>query len=523
MADWMISLNAQGTGTGAGWGNNASLANTQAVLNSMASGDRALFEPGYDLFTTAGPFTVSVPCTILGQTRGGVNNYAGLRSNRTPGWQPNGVWVDGATVGSVTYPTLTPATQGSDIFWVVDAAAQGAGTVFQHLKFRDLGTAIRPKFSAQGVRGKISVANLYSYNVNGLVYPQQNSDGQCQVTAQSCTSVGYSLGMIRAFNNMYLTDCHGDAQNQFMNPGTNLFGFHVQDAIVDQVTATAATSQIGFTNPHGMNVGDIITVVAIAAGSTPLVVGTVYYVQSVPSSTTLTLSATLGGGLLTITADGTLSVQLTQARYDLQFNDVTMINHAASAPLGSSRNDPTNPAVMPYYLQGDGGVAEENTNVLPSADAYFGPSGDRGFDGKPPIAKGNIKRIYCVGNGYSVAAHDDTVQAWYVDCYFSTSARLSNDPSKSSNIQASGQLFIDHCIMYQAETNATQYCTAYGSVQAAHTQSGVLIPQRCGAMTVMNSQIFIKTGLTKAILAGGGSPFVTPTYAETNTTTTVLP
>ena len=79
----------------------------------------------------------------------------------------------------------------------------------------------------------------------------------------------------------------GEAAGITVNIATGVF------TIVGGVWRTLAVGDaVRFTNSGG-------------ALPTPLVADTDYYVQSVLSSTTFTLSATLGGGLLTITAAGT--------------------------------------------------------------------------------------------------------------------------------------------------------------------------------------------------------------------------
>jgi hypothetical protein len=77
-------------------------------------------------------------------------------------------------------------------------------------------------------------------------------------------------------------------------------------------------------------------------------------------------------------------------------------------------------------------------------------------------------------------------------------------------------------IEQRATPGASQYFVAYGTVQPAHTQSGVTVPQRTGHMFVDSSLIRIKAGLTKLLLSPGGSPVSTPTYSETNTTTVTV-
>jgi hypothetical protein len=377
---------------------------------------------------------------LKGETRGGANGRAIITGTRTWPWPQNGVWSDGATVGGVTYPTLTAAAPGTNVFLYQAAAAGSGGSVFSWLAFRHIGTPFKPSLGSSATLGTITVNDCYTYNTNGLVYIDANSDGQCAITANRCRSIGYSEGMFRAFGNIILTDCHGDAKSQFHSPTTNLFGAHVQDAI---------------------------------AG-------------------------------------------VTSGQYTGQFTRCSMINHAAAPPAGSSKD----PAATGNYAQGDGFVCEENTLFLASSGLVATGNADRGIDLKCAIPAGNLRAYWGSGNGYSIAMHDDTVDAYVLDSFLGTTARPSYSSAKSSPLQASGNLHAVRCVIEQRHTPVTsQFVVAFGSVQPKHTQSGVTVPQRTGHMFVDSSVIRMKAGTTKTLLSPGGSPVSTPTYSETNTTT----
>lgn len=70
-------------------------------------------------------------------------------------------------------------------------------------------------------------------------------------------------------------------------------------------TGSASTDRLTTATAHGLLVGDRVRLVA-GTGSLPtgLSAATDYYVQAVPSTTTLTLAATRGGALIDITVDG---------------------------------------------------------------------------------------------------------------------------------------------------------------------------------------------------------------------------
>jgi hypothetical protein len=380
---------------------------------------------------------------LKGETRGGANARAILTGNRTSPWPVNGVWTDGKTVGGVTYPTLTAANPGPNVFLYQAAAASSGGSVFSWLAFRDLGTPFKPSLGSSATLGLITVNDCYTCNTNGLVYIDSNTDGQCSIVANRCRSIGYSEGMFRAFGDITATDCHGDAKSQFHSPTTNLFGAHVQDAIVG----------------------------------------------------------------------------VTLVKYNATFVRCSFINHAAHAPFGSSQD----PSTSGHYPQGDGIPLEENTNVIQITAVCVTGNADRGLDLKPPAVAGSISHVWSVGNGFSVAAHDDTVETWVTDSFLGTPFRPSYDNDKAACLQASGHLNIARCVIEQRATpGASQYYAAFGTVQPSHTQSGATVPQRVGQIMVNHSLIRLKAGLTKTLMSPGGSPVVTPTYFESDTTTVTV-
>jgi Predicted phage phi-C31 gp36 major capsid-like protein len=70
-----------------------------------------------------------------------------------------------------------------------------------------------------------------------------------------------------------------------------------------QVTFTDTGDIVTFATPHGLAVGDVVTFGTITT-TTGIVAGTKYYVRTVPSTTTVTLSATKNGAVLALTTDG---------------------------------------------------------------------------------------------------------------------------------------------------------------------------------------------------------------------------
>jgi hypothetical protein len=75
---------------------------------------------------------------------------------------------------------------------------------------------------------------------------------------------------------------------------------------------TAATDRLTTATPHGLAVGDPVRLTGTGTPGTGLVLNTLYFVQSVPSSTTLTLTAAYGGTAIDVTGagSGTTAIQL---------------------------------------------------------------------------------------------------------------------------------------------------------------------------------------------------------------------
>jgi hypothetical protein len=79
-------------------------------------------------------------------------------------------------------------------------------------------------------------------------------------------------------------------------------------------TATASSATLTATT-HGLVVGDVISASTTTTLPAPLAVQTAYYVVSVPTVNTFTVSATSGGGAITMTTAGTGTHNALQAGY----------------------------------------------------------------------------------------------------------------------------------------------------------------------------------------------------------------
>lgn len=124
-------------------------------------------------------------------------------------------------------------------------------------------------------------------------------------------AIGTSVNPGVQIGRIFTTDANGHAfadVTRFM-PG-NSRGFNSFDAMptvggtVAAVTANASTNVLTTTYWHGLAVGNPVRFTTAGTLPSGLTAGVTYYVRSIPSDTTLTLSATLGGAELDITSTG---------------------------------------------------------------------------------------------------------------------------------------------------------------------------------------------------------------------------
>jgi len=81
------------------------------------------------------------------------------------------------------------------------------------------------------------------------------------------------------------------------------FGGEADRPVAPSVTFTDAGDLVTTPTAHGLAVGDSVKVASVTT-TTGITANTTYYVKSVPSATTFTLSATSGGSTLALTSDG---------------------------------------------------------------------------------------------------------------------------------------------------------------------------------------------------------------------------
>lgn len=108
----------------------------------------------------------------------------------------------------------------------------------------------------------------------------------------------------------------------FLDEATVLLGFDTPVGGAT-VTAVAATDVFTTASAHGLAIGDRIIFLTVT-GAAPIAVGTTYYVLTVPSGTTFTLSLTSGGAVLDITTAGTAGTIAKMVDYACHLSAVSL-------------------------------------------------------------------------------------------------------------------------------------------------------------------------------------------------------
>lgn len=76
-----------------------------------------------------------------------------------------------------------------------------------------------------------------------------------------------------------------------------------QGAVIGLASGLATTDVITASTPHGLSVGNAVNLPTLTGGAGLTALTTTYYVQSIPSLTTLKLAATLGGAAVDFTTN----------------------------------------------------------------------------------------------------------------------------------------------------------------------------------------------------------------------------
>jgi lysophospholipase L1-like esterase len=201
-----------------------------------------------------------------------------------------------------------------------------------------IGTAYRPAASA---------ANLAKYRICGgigQVYASSNytawsytmGDGTNGNTLGDATRQSYQIAfewvtdspwfqiqqLARTAGFMLYVDDQ-QVSGGTLATSTNYGGtsFTLVDWSVGSATITASGAVFTTPGAHGLQVGDAVYLGAITT-TTGVTANIPYFVLSTPSTTTFTLSATLGGSALTLTGDGSTArvAKAVTRKYRLEFN-----------------------------------------------------------------------------------------------------------------------------------------------------------------------------------------------------------
>ena len=130
---------------------------------------------------------------------------------------------------------------------------------------------------------------------------------------------------------------------------TNRVPYVWTPASLGTVTVDITTGVLTVSAAHGLAVNEAVVLGTMTAGA-PLVAGTTYYVQSVPTTTTLTLAVTLGGTPIVTTSAGS-SVSITKVSGNV---------YTGSTYLLLLSEDPGDDAVMTSLVEiTDAGYARQ--------------------------------------------------------------------------------------------------------------------------------------------------------------------
>ena len=146
--------------------------------------------------------------------------------------------------------------------------------------------------------------------------------------------------------------------------GTIVKRYDASSTSLGTVILTDSTDTITVSAPHGLKVGDVVTFGTVST-STGIAAGTMYFVRSVPTSTTLTVAVTPGGSLQGIVNDGTaLAIYRRERAYDrnnsvinpaLRITETRAVQSAATYPQYEFiKPDPTIVTYAPGIVAGTG-------------------------------------------------------------------------------------------------------------------------------------------------------------------------
>ena len=164
---------------------------------------------------------------------------------------------------------------------------------------------------------------------NQIQYVAANAPTAASTTLTSITRTASIVGI----KDFWYYDPSSDAKNQYIiavNSDAQVFRFTING---DRILLTNKTNAVTFTDAgdlvtltaHGLVIGDPVGFTSITS-TTGISTNTTYYVQSVPSADTFTLSATRGGSLLPLTTNGSGTLVSPQFTQDINSASFSVMN-----------------------------------------------------------------------------------------------------------------------------------------------------------------------------------------------------
>lgn len=204
----------------------------------------------------------------------------------------------------LTVPAITSATRSSSTVTVtfatdIDTASNDIFVVGEGI---NVVSSDSEYTNATATVVSIPAANQITYTTAGAITP----------TAASATITSISrTASIVGVHDFWYYDPSSDAKVQYIlavNSDAQVFRYSING---ERIRLTNKTYAVTFTDvgdvvnltAHGLVIGDIVGFSSITT-TTGIAVDTVYYVSTVPTSGTFTLSATRGGSVLPLTTNG---------------------------------------------------------------------------------------------------------------------------------------------------------------------------------------------------------------------------
>ena len=232
-------------------------------------------------------------------------------------------------VNSTTFTMST--TYGGAVFALVTAS----GTLTMNPSTTNLVIG-QPIVAFGAVFGNVVYST--TYYVNSIV-------STTTFTVSVAQSIGYSgTALTLATSSGTMVMAYGPIQLPLVSNTTTTSNLLTVQSTIVTSTSYYGTNLIGCYNTYMLALGMPVTFGTTANG---LVIGTIYYIASVPSATTFTVSAVLGGPTLSLTYGSSLSISMYQAVTNLWINQAISFssNVSGSTVFGGIV------AGMTYYVQ----------------------------------------------------------------------------------------------------------------------------------------------------------------------------